>query len=231
MVDELERLRLTDPEGPNGPLGTMVKYIGNNAYGKTLERLDGLELVMAMECPPEFIHYRVESPEFDDVYCRMKEPFKRDYHRPQIGIFITAHVRLLVREAALQASEDFIYADTDCVVFSRPVDFLDVDPKRYGAWKQESDGDPSIYVAKKAYWSEKDNTRKAKGLRTKELQRADYEAWIAGRAPVQNQVQRQNFVKFMGDMYMFLENERTGTDVALSDQALLVGDRFYPITR
>ena len=173
MVAELERLRFSDPKGPNGPLGTMVKYIGNSAYGKTLERLEGIELVMAADCPEGYSNYLADMAHLEDapylknIYFKFRDPFSRVYHRPQIGDFITAHVRIVVREAALQNPDAFLYADTDSVVFSEPVQFLDVDPKRYGAWKQETDGDHAILIGKKVYWCDEGQTRKAKGLYTK----------------------------------------------------------------
>ena len=230
MVNELEALRFSDPGGPNGPLGTMVKFIGNNAYGKTLERLDGLEIIMALDCPPGFISYQAENPEMDHVWCMMKDPYPRDYHKPQIGVFITAHVRMLVREAALQCAGAFLYADTDCVVFSESVDFLDVDPKRYGAWKQETNGERAIIIGKKVYYCEKDEQKKAKGLIIKKLEKQDFEEWFTGRLPIQTQLQRQNFVKFMSGSDMFRDSERTGTDVAQSQQSHLIKGRFYPVT-
>ena len=47
MVGELETLRFTDKDGPSGPLGIMCKYIGNNAYGKLAEQLEGIELILS----------------------------------------------------------------------------------------------------------------------------------------------------------------------------------------
>lgn len=231
MVNDLERLRFSDPKGPNGPLGTMVKYIGNNAYGKTLEQLEGIELLMALECPDGYMQYAAENVDLDRVYFKFGNPFPRNYHRPQLGDFITAHVRLIVRDAALQKPDAFLYADTDCVVYSEPVNFLDIHPKRYGAWKQETDGDHAIIIGKKVYWCDKEKTRKAKGLYTKKLVKDDFEKWHNGEIPLQEQVQRQNFVKFIAGTPMFLDRERHGTDVTQSEQAILIGDRFYPITR
>ena len=237
MVNELERLRFTDPKGPNGPLGTMVKYIGNSAYGKTLERLEGIELVMAAECPEGYSNYLADmafledAPHLKNIYFKFRDPFKRNYHRPQIGDFITSHVRIVVREAALLNADAFLYADTDSVVYSEPVNFLDIDPTRYGAWKQETNGEHAILIGKKVYWCDEGETRKAKGLYTKKLTKRDFEKWQRGELPVQQQVQRQNFVKFISGMPMFGDRERTGTNVQQSDQAMLIGDRFHPITR
>ena len=237
MVAELERLRFSDPKGPNGPLGTMVKYIGNSAYGKTLERLEGIELVMASDCPEGYSNYLADMAHLEDapylknIYFKFRDPFSRVYHRPQIGDFITAHVRIVVREAALQNPDAFLYADTDSVTFSEPVDFLDVDPKRYGAWKQETNGEHAILIGKKVYWCDEGNTRKAKGLYTKQLTKKHYEKWHQGDIPVQKQIQRQNFVKFISGVPMFADRERTGTNAAESDQAMLIDGHFYPITR
>ena len=227
MVAELERLRFTDPEGPSGPLGTMVKVIGNSAYGKTLERLGGVDLVMAREQPDGYEIYMPEEKELENVFFKFGETFPRVYHQPQIGSFITAHVRLIVRSAALRDARHFLYADTDCVVFSRPVDFLHIDTRSYGAWKRETDGLDYIIIGKKIYYGA--DAQHAKGLHIKELSKADFEAWIAGKVPTQRQVQRKNFVKFISGQEMFGAQERSGTDVNRSQQAKLVDGEFVPL--
>ena len=239
MVNELERLRFTDPKGPSGPLGTMVKMIGNNAYGKTLEQLEGIELVMAKEKPDGYMQYMAEVPEMKNVFFKMGQVFQRPYHQPQLGIFITAHVRLIVRAAALEYPDKFLYADTDCVAFSEPVTHLKIDSKKYGEWKKEVDGHDYIIIGKKVYCDtlqaanpdpkERAKGIKAKGLRVRELTREDFESWLNGSPPTQKQTQRQNFVKFIGGQNMFSELERKGTDVTLSQQCKLIGDVFVPI--
>ena len=212
IVERLEKLRLSDPQGPSGPLGTMVKAIGNNAYGKTLERLNGLDLVLARECPKGF---DVLNPFDDDsmIFVRTHKAFYKNYHLPQVGIFVTAHVRCQVRDAALKAPDHFLYADTDCVVFSKPVK-LDIHPTRYGAWKVEAEGVPYIIIGKKIYYGD-DGSTKAKGLRTKELTKDNYLTWL-NKLPEQEQVQRQNFLKFIAGESMFKMQKRTGTDVKQS---------------
>lgn len=228
MVNELERLRSTDPGGPSGALGSMCKALGNNAYGKTLEVLDAIEYIFAKNCPKDFRPYMEGQEGMEHIFFRLRENLIRDYHQPQIGVFVTAHVRVVVREAALKNPETFLYADTDGVVFSCSMDHaLDIDPKRYGAWKKETNGKPCIIIGKKVYYSE---MAKAKGLRTKELNKSDFEKWFNhGVLPVQQQIQRQNVMKFFSGQSMFQARERTGTDTLKSTQAMLVGDRFYPI--
>lgn len=231
MVNELEILRGSDPDGPNGPLGTLVKMIGNNAYGKTLEQLEGVEIVMAKDCPEEYMPYDITDTLMDHIFFKMVDQFGKAYHQPQIGIFITAHVRMLVRDAALQKAEAFLYADTDAVVFSEPVTHLDIDPKRYGAWKQETDGERYIIIGKKIYASLDTNFKRAKGIHIKELSRDDFIAWKNGNIPVQRQLHRQNFLKAMAGKPMFQTMDRHGTDVLLSQQAHLIDGRFVPISQ
>lgn len=226
MVDELERLRFTDPGGPSGPLGIFVKTLGNAAYGKTLEQLEGMELILANTCPEGFGPYMPEIPELEKVFCKEGNPFARPYHCPQIGCFITAHVRIVVRNAALAASDAFLYADTDCVVFSRAVGHLDINATRYGAWKEECAGDEYILIGKKCYWGENGEIVHAKGLHVKNLTKEDYELWQLGTPPSQKQTQRMNFVKFMTGHQMFGEMERRGTDVNKSKQTKLVNGEF-----
>jgi hypothetical protein len=225
VVAHLELLRSTDSLGPAGPLGTMVKAIGNNAYGKTLELLNGLELIIAKEPPEGFDVYDPFDAENAMIYSRSRIAFTKDYHIPQIGVFVTAHVRCLVRDTALKAPNHFLYADTDCVVFSKPIK-LDIDKTRYGAWKIEAEGIPYIIVGKKIYYGD-DGSTKAKGLRTKQLSKEDYEKWLISQ-PEQNQIQRQNFLKFLSGHAMFKPQSRKGTDVKKSKVYRVKNGRYIP---
>lgn len=233
MVDNLERLRFTDPGGPSGALGTMVKQLGNNAYGKTLEQLGGIELVMSRTKPKsddpdrQYNFYMPEEPGLENIWFRMGDSFPKPYHQPQIGGIITSHPRLLLRSAALKAPGHFIYADTDALAFSKPVDFLKVDPRRYGDYKLESDGVEYIFIAKKVYHGE--DAKHAKGLYVRELEKSDFEKWFAGVPPTQYQTQRQNFVRFMAGQEMFIGQERSGTDVRKSRQTILSDGEFLPL--
>lgn len=227
-VNELEALRFTDPDGPSGALGTMVKQVGNNGYGKFLEELDGSEYVIATEAPDGFALYQPDT--YSDVYFKIGEPQERPYHRPQIGCFITAHVRIAIREAALPAQRDFLYADTDGLKFTKPVRHLDIDPRRYGAWKAEIANKRAILIAKKVYFVADDKpTFHAKGLRVRELTVDDMENWFKGEAPTQRQLQRQSFVAVMGGQSMFRYLNRRGTDITKSKTVRLTNDkRFKP---
>lgn len=209
-VDKLEKLRMDAEGGPSGAEGTMIKMIGNNSYGKTVEQLGGVELVMAKDCPEGFYEYQAEDEQFQHIWFRFAVAQTREYHQPQIGAFITAHVRMEVRRAALLSPQAFLYADTDCVVFTHEVD-LRLDPKRYGYWKQETAGEHYRIIGKKIYASLDGKTKTAKGLNVAALTPGDYEKWFDGDAPVQRQIQRQNFVKVMTGMDMFIERERKGT--------------------
>ena len=209
-VNKLEALRGAAPDGPSGAEGTMIKNIGNNSYGKTVEVLGGVELVMSKECPEGFYEYQCEDDAFQHIWFKFSPAQAREYHQPQIGAFITAHVRMTVRRAALLAPEAFLYADTDCVVFSEAVE-MNTDPKRYGFWKVEVEGERYRLIGKKIYASLDGKTKCAKGLNVSKLTPDDYARWFDGHAPVQRQIQRQNFVKVMTGMNMFLEREREGT--------------------
>lgn len=213
VVSDLELLRRTDSSGPSGPLGTMVKAIGNNAYGKTLEQLNDIELIVANECPAGYEIYDPFNEECSFVFSRQSRPIYKRHHLPQIGAFVTAHVRCKVRDTALLAPNHFLYADTDCVVFSKPVE-LDIDKYRYGAWKVEAENVFYIIIGKKLLCGD-DGTMKAKGMRVKELTRENFENWLIEQ-PNQNQTQRQNFLKFLGGSVMFKQQKRRGTDVTKS---------------
>lgn len=225
-VDKLEGLRVNAPGGPGGAQGLIMKCIGNNSYGKTVEQLDGIELVMANECPDGFHEYQSEDDTVRHLWFKFGKPVLREYHQPQLGAFITAHVRMVVRRAALLAPDAWKYADTDCVMFDQAV-ALPVDPGRYGMWKLEAAGEPYLLIGKKVYTDMDyaapiaERVRHAKGMNVRRLTDADFVAWHKGAwtdadtgeiliSPRQKQVQRQNFVKAMTGADMFIEHTKVG---------------------
>ena len=214
-VNRLEETRTNAPDGPSGATGTMCKAVGNNSYGKTVEQVSGLELVLSKQQPDGYGVYSVDENADDIMQCawfKFIEPLRREYHQPQLGAMITAHVRMQVRRAALLDPEAFLYADTDCVMATRPLN-LDIDPKRYGAWKLESAGEWYKLIAKKVYKSDDGKTRHAKGMNINRLTDADLDGWFYGKPPTQIQVHRNNFVKFVTEGVMFHNHEKTGQRV------------------
>lgn len=233
-VGALESARRQAPGGPSGAQGTVIKYVGCNSYGKTLETLDPVEYVFSKDCPPGFVPFYPDgdSDPIEHIFARAlsaEEFKKKDYHQPQIGAFITAHVRMVVRRAALLNPQAWLYADTDCVVFSQDVTSqLDIDPSRYGAWKVEESGAIYEVIAKKVY-SEVNASkiiknpdgsedykllkRSAKGLNVKRLTPRDFSDWLEGEPPKQDQVQRNNFLKVLQGDEMFRAQRRRGTSV------------------
>lgn len=213
-VDKLERLRTTCDGGPSGPIGTMVKATGNHSYGKTVEQVEPLEFVLAPECPDGFQPYFDEnhSP-IDHVYFRFDENQRpKAYHKPQIGAFITAYVRMVVRRAALIDPASWLYADTDCVMFSRDVTArLDIDAKRYGAWKIEEEGTHYRIIAKKVYAQVGGGKVSAKGLNVRRLTDEDFAAWADDQPPEQEQIQLRRFVDVMQGADMYRAQRRKGS--------------------
>lgn len=205
-VDTLERLRMP---APKTALGEMLKAIGNNSYGKTVEKLEGVELVLSSEQPPGFAAYQAENDELQYVWFRFRAPMLREYHQPQIGAFITAHVRMVLRRGILQAPDAWLYADTDCLIFSRPV-ALPIDPGRYGWWKIEEQGTEYVLANKKVYASIDGATKHAKGMNVKRLVTEDFVRWYEGSPPEQTQVHRQNYIKVLTGFEMFEERVKVG---------------------
>lgn len=227
MVDQLEHLRQAAPGGPSGPFGTMVKAIGNHSYGKTTERMSREQITIAAECPEEHFPWRPEDPALRGFWVKVGEDDPRSrkrYHRPQIGAFITAHVRMVLYDAIMQAPAGFLKADTDSIAFDRPVTHLDVHPSRYGAWKEEYTGNRGIVIGKKCYLIVEPDRRvtagiadverrKAdrgrpphavcKGLNIRRLTLRDYEIWLAsGEPPEQMMIQTLGWKHALdGDRY------------------------------
>ena len=212
-VDKLERIRTTCEGGPSGAIGTMIKATGNHSYGKTVEQNDGTEFLLATECPEGFAPFYADGFEpLQHVFFAFSDQSPKDYHQPQLGAWITAHVRMVVRRAALLAPDAWLYADTDCVVFSEDVTAqLDIDPRRYGAWKVEEQGAEYRIIAKKVYQNVSTGQGHAKGMNVRRLTDAHFQAWLAGEAPVQDQIHRNNFVRVMAGAEMFRAQTRSGT--------------------
>jgi hypothetical protein len=209
-VDKLEQLRHAGEGGAKGAQGEMVKAVGNNSYGKTVETLEGLEVVLAAECPEGYASYQDEEDIFKYLWYTLGEPDSRDYHQPHIGAFITAHVRMVLRRAILLNPDAWLYADTDGIMFSAPV-ALDIDSKEYGKWKIEAEGEVFRIITKKVYANEDASEKHAKGVNIKRLDMHDFEAWFNGLPPVQKQVQRQNFLDVMSGSHMFREHIKQGS--------------------
>lgn len=215
-VDKLEVLRTTCDGGPSGPIGTMIKATGNHSFGKTLEAIDPIEFLLAKECPPDCLPYYGDGFEpLDNVYYRLDlDRRAKAYHQPQIGAFITAQVRMVLRRAVLLAPESWLYADTDCIVFDRDLTAqLDIDPKRYGAWKIEEAGTPYRIIAKKVYAQIDGDKRSAKGLNVKRLSAEDFARWFEGDEPAQDQIQLNNFFAVLVGADMYRKQHRRGTRI------------------
>jgi hypothetical protein len=217
-VDALEVLRTTCEGGPQGPIGTMAKGVGNHSYGKTCEQLEPINYLLAAENPPGYEPFYADGFDpMEHIFYQTIDPEDvrpKAYHQPQLGAFITAHVRMVVRRAALLNPDAWLYADTDCVVFSTDVtDRLDTDPRRYGAWKIEETGTEFQIIAKKVYSNLNTGKGSAKGMNVKRLTPDDFEKWFDGEPPTQDQVQRRNFMEVMRGADMFRAQTRRGTRV------------------
>jgi hypothetical protein len=191
----------------------MIKAIGNNSYGKTVEQLEGLEIVLSKECPEGYSHYQDEGDLFKHIWFKFSEPGIRDYHQPHLGAFITAHVRMVLRRAILLNPDAWLYADTDGIMFSEPVN-LDLSPTRYGAWKQESNGEIYRIITKKVYANEDASEKHAKGVNINKLGPDDFIKWFNGVPPVQTQIQRSNFLATMQGEHMFFERTKIGQKIS-----------------
>jgi len=209
FVNGLEQLRSSCEGGPAGAIGTMVKAVGNNSYGKMAEQLDAIEVQLAREQPEGFSPYDDIEGELNGVWFRFVRPQLREYHQPQIAAWITASVRMKLRRAALLAPLHFIYADTDAVMYSRAVE-LPISKTVYGLWKVEAEAVPYIVCTKKVYAAEDGSAKHAKGLHVERLELADFIRWHEGEPPVQIQAQRKNWLRFVTGEAMFAPLSKVG---------------------
>ena len=222
FVDKLERIRMTCDGGPKGAIGTMIKATGNHSFGKSLEQIDPIDFLIAKDQPPGYLPFFGDgSDPMEHVWFRIDSDRRaKTHHQPQIGAFITAFVRMQIRRAAMLAPDHFLYADTDCAVFSCDVTSrLDIHPSRYGAWKVEATGEPYSLIAKKVYISGDGKSRSAKAMHADELTPEHFEAWAQGRPPTQRQLQLNNFVGFTHGADMYHWRRRKGTAVAAPKSA------------
>jgi hypothetical protein len=132
---------------------------------------------------------------------------------------------MVLRRAILLDPHNWLYADTDAVVFSRPVD-LPLSLTVYGLWKLESDGIPHQLICKKVYATLSGSERHAKGISVgrpgnfldhrsgdftvRMLDASDFARWADGVPPRERQIQRANFVSVMAGAEMFHEREKVG---------------------
>lgn len=173
-VRHLERARRDAPGGPKGALGSVIKAIGCNMYGKTVERTEDRRIVFRGMCPEGFasLDGGVLS---ESLWVAPSEDSRKHYHRPQIGATITAQVRCITYRAAMQRPKAFVKADTDSVAFSEPV-ALPESSWRYGRWKTEYAGVEAIVKGKKLY-ALANGTVRAKGLDRRELSFETFARW------------------------------------------------------
>lgn len=68
-----------------------------------------------------------------------------------VGSFITAYARGVTVRAAQKNYEHFLYADTDSLHLDAPADGIEVDAKKLGAWKNESNWSVARFVRQKTY--------------------------------------------------------------------------------
>ena len=208
-VSKLENLRVNGPGGPKSAQGEMVKAIGNNSYGKTVEQLEGLELLLSKECPPDYSQYQDDDDLFKHIWFKFTDPAQREYHQPHVGAFITAQVRMVLRRAILLNPDAWLYADTDGIMFTEPVP-LEISNTEYGKWKKEAEGEVYRLITKKVYANEDASEKHAKGVNIKRLTSDDFEKWFNGASPVQVQTQRNNFLHVMTGGEMFFERTKVG---------------------
>jgi hypothetical protein len=173
-----------------------------------------VEYVLANECPVGYVAFQSSEEGTDlPIWLKRSEPTIKDYHKPQIGSFITAHVRMKLRRAALLDPEAWLYGDTDCVVFSREPVGLDIHKSRYGAWKIECEGEHYRIITKKVYAKIDGSEKHAKGMNVKRLKTEDFEKWSRGEVPVQTQLHKNNLMKVLGGADMYIERVRKGTKI------------------
>lgn len=212
-VGKLEHLRQTCEGGPSGPIGTMVKAVGNNSYGKTSEEAPSLDFLISADPPPGWLPYYGDGSEpLHNVHYKIDPKRAKAHHQPQLAAWITAHVRMVVRRAALLDPQSWLYADTDCVMFCRDMTSqLDIDPTRYGAWKIEAAGEPYRLIAKKVYAAEDMTSRSAKGLNVSRLTSSDFDRWLEGEVPEQDQLHLARLLHVLDGAEMYRTARRAGT--------------------
>lgn len=222
MVNHLEYERSHCDGGPKGPLGLMIKAIGNNSFGKTLEEHDGIRMVFAAEKPgKDYKEFRAEDENFKHIWFTTEKTHNERYHMKQIGSFITSYVRIWLMKTALKNADAFLYADTDCVAFSQDMTAeLDIDVARYGAFKVEASGERYGLIAKKTYWHDTDDVKRpgypvesrCKGLNPTLITTLDWHRWYrTGVPPEQHQVQRLNVIRTIETGIMFRNYDRKGS--------------------
>lgn len=215
MVDNLEALRMKC-ESPNDAVGTMIKALGNHAFGKTGEQPPTGQYVISCERPDD--DAILAGDESDILWWTPAEDMQNEklYHRPQLAAHITAGARMVLYEEGMKHAHIFVKCDTDSIATSEPIDSLQFDKSLYGAWKIEYEGIDSVVLGKKVnavYPDGKPAKIVAKGMRIKELTGAQMRTWFDGwEPPLQTQVQVSSWKGATSGKDMFKVLDKKGTD-------------------
>lgn len=227
MIDDLEALRASCAGGPSGAIGSMIKAIGNNSYGKTGEVVPNEKYTFAATPPTATAQLLApHDPTMRYFWFEIVdgEERRKRYHRSQIAMFITASVRVKLLYAIDGAPADFLKADTDSVTFCCPIAHLPISASQYGAWKEEYAGAPVLILGKKTYGvrlpiageGPTNFSYTVKGLRVKEIRYGDFRRWYdTGTPPEQMQIQTQSIKRGLGvQASMYRAQLRHGTNFA-----------------
>lgn len=130
-------------EGNKG-LKQVAKYKLNNLYGKF-----GQKKPLARYLP---VLTKDEALGWSAYYEEGAVEEASDKYMP-MAAFITAYARSILCEAIRAAGPRFCYADTDSVHITgdEPLEGLDVDDFRFGAWAHESSWTQAVFHRPKAY--------------------------------------------------------------------------------
>lgn len=228
-VNDLEKMRSQAAQGD--PIHLIVKAIGNTAYGKFADQGADFEYCISKDKPQGvgWFQYDPFETEKQNLWCRhtKNERYYNALYQPQIAAFVAASVRCQVRAACQREHENFLYADTDSIILSKPANALDLDSKKYGSWKTVSAGNKYIIVGRKVYAdldSEQVKTTAVHNVTIEEIKK-----WYDGEPPKKSMLARRCALQTVFGFDMFYELERRGIDFANQKTIKLQNRRFYSI--
>lgn len=147
-IDEWYEVKSNSKKQGNPGMEKIAKLMLNSLYGKFGARKKGKYKIPYYDKDKNIVRYKTSEIEED-----------RNGGYLPIATFITSYCRDKIIRAANLCGERFVYADTDSVhiIGTEPVEGLDVDNYRLGAFKLESQFVRATFIRQKTYLEVYDN--------------------------------------------------------------------------
>lgn len=156
----------------SGAVKQLAKLMLNSLYGKFATNPDITGKVPYFDEEKDIVRYKMDEPEFrDPVYTA-------------VGVFITAYGRMKTIGTSQALYDRWLYSDTDSIHIKglEVPENIDIDQKRLGAWKKESEFTRAKFIRPKTYVEEIDGVLNVKcaGMSDEQKAKCTYDNFKLG---------------------------------------------------